>query len=416
MGKSHQAGWVSLRGKYWYGYFRETILDPESNVERVKKVPVRLGLKSQMNKLGARKALRAEITRRNGQIPEGKVLKDGSVTFEWFVLNRYFPLRKGDWRPETAKEKMAQIRFDLIDRFGEYPLDSFDKFMLQTHLNSLAEQYSQDRVKQARSYLKSIFDEAIEQEFLLKDPSRKLRIPKNLRPKDKQVLSWEQLWLILANTGRRDRLLLMLDMTEALRPSELFALRWRSFDGQNTLTLTETVYRRTIRPFGKTPGSLTKVHLPDGLADELLLWKMECKKTSCKNPPCAKVEHRKASPDEFIFPNADGGFMDADNYRFRVLKPLAEALSIPKLNFQVMRRTMATQAQKMGSVKDIQAHLRHSRPDTTANEYMQELPESVQEMVGSVYAMLMKGGEEKTSFSNLPQNATNFSVAAPVSY
>jgi integrase len=84
--------------------------------------------------------------------------------------------------------------------------------------------------------------------------------------------------------------------------------------------------------------------------------------------------------------------MDADNYRFRVLKPLAEDLGIPKLNFQGMRRTMATQAQKMGSVKDIQAQLRHSRPATTANEYMQELPESVQEMVGSVYAMLTKGG------------------------
>jgi len=75
--------------------------------------------------------------------------------------------------------------------------------------------------------------------------------------------------------------------------------------------------------------------------------------------------------------------------------PLAEDLGIPKLNFQVMRRTMATQAQKMGSVKDIQAHLRHSRPDTTANEYMQELPESVREMVGSVYLVLVKGGEEK---------------------
>jgi len=272
------------------------------------------------------------------QIPEGKVLKDGSVTFKWFVLNRYFPLRKGDWRPETAKEKMAQIKFDLIDRFGEYPLDSLEKFMLQTHLNSLAARYSQDRVKQARSYLKSIFDEAIEQHFLLKDPSRKLRIPKNLRPKDKQVLSWEQLWLILANAGRRDRLLLMLDMTEALRPSELFALRWRSFNDQNTLDLTKTVYRRTLRPFGKTPGSLTKVHLPDGLADELRLWKMECK---------------DSSPGAFMFPNADGGFMDANNYRFRVLKPLAEALGIPKLNFKVMRRTMATQAQKMGSVKDI---------------------------------------------------------------
>lgn len=42
-----------------------------------------------------------------------------------------------------------------------------------------------------------------------------------------------------------------------------------------------------------------------------------------------------------------------------------------------------------GSVKDIQSsHLRHSRTDTTANEYRQELPESVQQMVGTVYAML----------------------------
>jgi hypothetical protein len=40
---------------------------------------------------------------------------------------------------------------------------------------------------------------------------------------------------------------------------------------------------------------------------------------------------------------------------------------------------------------------------------MQALPESVQQMVGSVYLMLMKGGEEKERILNLPQNATNFS-------
>jgi integrase len=204
------------------------------------------------------------------------VLKDSSVTFKWFVRNRYFPLRKGDWRPETAKEKMAQIEIDLIGKFGEYPLDSFDRFMLQTHVNDLALRYSQDRVKQARSYLKSIFDEAIEQEFLVKDPTRKLKVPKNLRPKDKRILSWSEMWSILAETARRDRLLLMLDMTEALRPSELFALRRRSFDDQNTLSISETVYRRTIRSFGKTPGSLSTVHLPDGLANELRRWKLEC--------------------------------------------------------------------------------------------------------------------------------------------
>src|SRR5271156_2017948 len=367
MGKSHQAGWVSLRGKQWFGYFRQRVLDPEIKEERVKKVCIKLDLKSKMTKSQARDALRTEVTIQTGQNLGGRVLKDSSTAFGWFVCNRYFPLREGDWRPKTAKVKKIQIEQDLLAKFEEYPLDSIDRFMLQTHVNELAERLSQDRVKQARSYLKSIFDEAIEQEFLVKDPSRKLKIPKNLRPKDKRVLSWEQMWSILEIASRRDRLLLALDMTEALRPSELFALRWRSFDDQNTLTLTETVYRRKLRSFGKTPGSLTKVHLPDGLANELRLWKLECKKASPK----------KASPDAFIFPNADGGFMDTDNYRFRVLKPLAEELGIPKLNFQILRRTMATQAQSMGSVKDIQAHLRHARPDTTAHEYMQALPESV---------------------------------------
>ncbi len=137
--------------------------------------------------------------------------------------------------------------------------------------------------------------------------------------------------------------------------------------------LTETVYRRKLRPFGKTPKSLGKVHLLDGLADELTQWKLKC-----PNP----------SPEAFIFANAYGGLLDPGNYRNKVLKLLAEALDLPKLTFQVLRRTMATRAQNLGSVKDIQAHLRHSLADTTANEYMQELPESVQQIVETVYSML----------------------------
>jgi integrase len=264
---------------------------------------------------------------------------------------------------------------DRRDRkFGEFALDSFDRFTLQTHLNDLAGRYSQDRVKHARSYIKSIFDEAIEQEFLLRDPARKLKIPKNLRPKDKRVLSWEQLRSILEHAGRMDRVLLLLAITGALRPSELFGLRWKSFDNRNTLSITETVYRRQIRPFGKTQRSLGDIHLPDGLAAELLQWKRECP---------------DASPDAFIFASEAGSAMDTANYRNRVLDPLAAQSGIPKLNFQILRRTMATRAQRLGSVKDIQAHLRHSRADTTANEYMQELPESVKEMVGAVYAILI---------------------------
>jgi integrase len=388
MGISHQTGSIVQRGKAWYGFYRKEVVDPTTEDVRSVRVCFRLGIKSQMTKLKARDALKAEIAKQTGQLADGRILKDGTVTFEWFVRNRYFPLRQGDWRPETAKEKTAQIEIDLIVKFGSRTIESIDKFELQTHVNHLAKTYCQDRVKQARSYLKSIFDEAIEQEFLVKDPTRTLKIPKNLRPKDKQILTWEQLRAVLDAASQRDRILLMLDMTDALRPSELFAFRWKSFDDVNTLSITETIYRRKIRPFGKTPGSMTKVHLPDGLAAELRQWKLECKEPSCGSSQCKNEAHKKSSPDDPMFPNADGGFLDPANFRYRVLKPLREALELPKLNFQVLRRTIATRAQKLGSVKDVQSHLRHSRADTTANEYMQELPESVQQMVGTVYAML----------------------------
>ena len=58
--------------------------------------------------------------------------------------------------------------------------------------------------------------------------------------------------------------------------------------------------------------------MPSGLAVGLLRWKQVCPDSSL---------------DAFIFPNSEGGVTDTGNYRNRVLKPLAEKLKVPKLNF-----------------------------------------------------------------------------------
>jgi integrase len=68
--------------------------------------------------------------------------------------------------------------------------------------------------------------------------------------------------------------------------------------------------------------------------------------------------------------------MDSNNYRNRVLHGLARELELPKLTFQVIRRTIATLAQKKGTAKDIQGVLRHSRTATTTDVYMQQIPEA----------------------------------------
>ena len=67
---------------------------------------------------------------------------------------------------------------------------------------------------------------------------------------------------------------------------------------------------------------------------------------------------------------------------------LAEELKLPKLNFQVLRRTMATLAQTKGGVKDVQGILGHSKADTTVNVYMQEIEEGVKQTLDAIYAEL----------------------------
>ena len=379
MGKSHQRGWVVLRGRKWYGYYRRTVLDPITNEQKVDIIPIVLGPKSELTKFQARERLEQEVTKQTGMDSGSRVMNDGSVTFGWFVRNRFFPLKEANWKPETAKVKRLIIQKDLVETFDGIPLENFDRFALQLHLNQLAKTRSKDRVLQIKSYVRDIFAEAVEQDFLTKDPARKVTVPSQLRETDRTTLTWEQLRDALLQLALRDRVLLELDMTNALRPSELFALRWKCFNyAESKMQVFETAYNGAIRPWGKTRKSLGRVHLPKELAEDLWLWKQECP---------------DSSPDAFIFPDAKGGFMDTGNYRKRVLHKLARDLGLPKLTFQVIRRTIATLAQKKGTVKDVQGLLRHSRAATTTDVYMQEIPESVQATINAIHAELRKKPE-----------------------
>ena len=376
MGKSHQRGWVVLRGRKWYGYYRRTVLDPITNEQKVDVIPIVLGPKSELTKFQARERLEQEVTKQTGTDSGSRVMNDGSVTFGWFVRNRFFPLKEANWKPETAKVKKLIIQKDLVETFDGIPLENFERFTLQLHLNQLAKTRSKDRVLQIKSYVRDIFAEAVEQDFLTKDPARKVTVPSQLRDTDRTTLTWEQLRDALLQLALRDRVLLELDMTNALRPSELFALRWKCFNyAESKMQVFETAYNGAIRPWGKTRKSLGRVHLPKELAEDLWLWKQECP---------------DSSPDAFIFPDAKGGFMDTGNYRKRVLHKLARDLGLPKLTFQVIRRTIATLAQKKGTVKDVQGLLRHSRAATTTDVYMQEIPESVQATINAIHAELRK--------------------------
>src|SRR5260370_38466460 len=118
-----------------------------------------------MSKNEGREKLESEIVRPTGQTIEQGTVKNGTVTFGWFVRNRYLPLKAADWSEETAKVKKYLIQADVVDEFEAIRLENFDKLTLQNPLNRLAKPPPKERVLHIRSYMRAIFAEPVRQAF-----------------------------------------------------------------------------------------------------------------------------------------------------------------------------------------------------------------------------------------------------------
>ena len=149
----------------------QTELDPATGQPKPAVAQVILGLKTEMSKSQAREKLECEISRLGKQPTGDKSMINGAVTFGWFVNHRYLPLKEADWREETAKVKKHIIKADLVDEFRDIRLENITNSPCRPTSTSWRGLVSRDRVLQIRSYVKAIFAEAVDQDFLAKDPA-----------------------------------------------------------------------------------------------------------------------------------------------------------------------------------------------------------------------------------------------------
>jgi len=375
----HQDGWVELRGnklKRWYGHYYVYERDAQGKEKRRHR-GVYLGDKATMRKWQAEDELRSKIQKASKKQP----LADG-LTLEWFTRERFLPMREPLWAPSTRETNLGNIEHHILPKLGSTPLAELDKFKCQTFLNELANAERPARKRQPaqkgfsftvvdhnRTMLKAILEEAVDAELIGKNPARKLVNPET-KEAVKDVLPKLQARALLDALPFRDRLMAMIAAFCAMRPGEIFGLRWSSWRGDH-FQIEGTAWRGILRPGkAKTKGSKAPVVIPDVIQPLVKAWR----------------EQNAAAPSEaLLFPTESGTPIRPENWLRRHIKPIAEAagISMP-VNFQVLRRTFATNAQGFGSMKDVQVHLRHSDIATTADVYTQEVPESVRKLVNAV--------------------------------
>ena len=382
MPMKYQRGNVYLKGvktKKWYGKFRVYYKD-RSGREVCQTKRVVLGTKSEMKKWEAEKKLEQITAIANGG-DGGKtslaLLADDSVTFGWFVEERYLPMRRGRWRVATKKSTEFEIKRYLVGKFGQVPLRELDPFQLQMWLNKLAEKFSDTVVRHAYVNLRAILKMARKLKFLSENPAEDLEMPET-REVERPVISAEQICKLIDGVENlRDRALLSVGVFCATRASETFGFTWKSYLGDRLLVQATAFEGEFYEGKVKTRSSKTAVPLPEDIRPVIEAWKKVCKDTS---------------PDALMFPTFGRGRRTGKKVPFHSknflrckIAPIAEKLGIPRklVTFQVMRRTLGTDMQGHGSLKDTQMVLRHASIKTTGDVYVQEIAESTVKAINS---------------------------------
>jgi integrase len=361
---------IGKRVQRWKGHYYVYEQQPDGTEVRRHK-SITLGLRSEMTRKQANDKLRLEIATQAETARPAKA----DLTFGQFWKERFLPMKESRWKASSRSTQIDNITRYCVAFLEDIPLREIERFKLQMIANRLASKYSSSVVGKYVTWTKAILEEAVEQEFIARNPARRLELPET-REENKRFLTLNEISVVLARLPLREQLILRMSMVLGLRPSVLFALRWNDIEG-HALRLDESTVDGLVYPTMKTKKSKAYVALPSSLRRGLLAWRNKVRVTR---------------EDQFIFPNVNGGVIRVDNYRADVLRPtldrIAKETGIVGIDFRACRRTCATHLSRHGGIKEVQAHLRHARATTTLDVYVQEIPTAVRAAVESLDASL----------------------------
>jgi integrase len=215
--------------------------------------------------------------------------------------------------------------------------------------------------------LKQIFDMAIAEGCVVRNPALLLFTPKEAAKPERRVMNIREVQLCFSVLDERERLIAKLAILAGMRPGEIFALMW----GQLLATyadIRQRVYRGLIDT-PKTDQSLRKAALSEGVLADVEIWRAKAATTR---------------DDAWVFPSERLTPLSKDNCWRRSMLPKLEEVGLGWANFQVMRRTHATLMNALGiNGKLVADQLGHSL-DVNQNVYTQSTVESRLDMVNQL--------------------------------
>ena len=280
----------------------------------------RLGRVSEMSKAQAQIQLASILEPINTRTAEASP----DCELARFIDGIFFPFYRRKWKTSTAMTTEGRIIFHIRDPYAGRKLGSFSRDELQTFLEGKVEGgLSASVVAHLRWDLKQIFDMAVAEGHLVKNPAHLLFPPRGAPIAPKLRMTLEEVNECFNALALRERVIVKFATLAGMRPGEIFGLKWDAVKGQHC-EVRMRVYRGKLDT-PKTDHSVRNVALSPNLVADLYDWQARCSNTSANG---------------WVFPSENGKTpLWRDTLWRRNILPRLKQVGLAWVNFQVMRRT-----------------------------------------------------------------------------
>lgn len=245
-------------------------------------------------------------------------------------------------------------------------VQNVSKLAVETVLGKIADAgKSRQTTRVALIVMRELLNEAVENDFIAKNPARKVQLPNCAAPKETRPLTPEEVRRLFEQTSDRDYLIWRVLLLCGLRIGECIALAKDDIrpDG---LMVDESAFE------GQAAGTKSKkrrlVPLPGALRTEFEDW-------------------MRTTPGKLLFPSSEGTLLDRNGEGIPpMLRHARKVASIPDLTFRACRTTFATLYH--GDPRDLQAALGHADLALTMAVYRKPIADRQQAAADEMEARL----------------------------
>jgi hypothetical protein len=211
--------WAGKSGeKFWKAEWRQYIAGCAKPKHRAMTWPAKQYTKSQAQE-ACDQLVREETQGGAAARPDSRML----VRNFWTKV--FWPIAARRLSVNSKSAYGSTWRLHIDPAIGRQELQHVVKHAIEAMLGKMADDgLGYEAINHARMLVHEIFEEALENRYVISNPARKIRLPRCKPPQETAALTEEQVRAIFESTEGRERLMWRILLLTGCRPGELFAL------------------------------------------------------------------------------------------------------------------------------------------------------------------------------------------------